>query len=284
MLLANETVATHLEEHDVPALHRVHEAPDVMKVADFEEFITTLRLQPRGAPVSASARGTSSSSSSGCGARRRSARSRCSMLRTMQKARYDAANLGHFGLAARALHALHVADPALSRSRRAPHAARVRQRRADDGAARGARRGAAGDRRATPPRWSAGPTTPSASWCSGRRSASWPTRSATSSRATSPASRRSACSSNSSSTTSKGSSTSRAWPTTTTASSSSSTSLRGENTQKIVSARRQGAGAGGPRRHGAAPGRSGAGGYSRGGAKGRTRARPAPQQCRTKKS
>jgi ribonuclease R len=28
MLLANETVAAHLVAHDVPALHRVHEAPD----------------------------------------------------------------------------------------------------------------------------------------------------------------------------------------------------------------------------------------------------------------
>ena len=42
MLLANETVAAHLVENDVPALHRVHEAPDVKKVEDFEAFITTL--------------------------------------------------------------------------------------------------------------------------------------------------------------------------------------------------------------------------------------------------
>jgi ribonuclease R len=33
MLLANETVATHLVEHAMPALHRVHEAPDEKKVA-----------------------------------------------------------------------------------------------------------------------------------------------------------------------------------------------------------------------------------------------------------
>ena len=46
MLLANETVATHLVEHDAPALHRVHEAPDVKKVEDFEAFITHARLQP----------------------------------------------------------------------------------------------------------------------------------------------------------------------------------------------------------------------------------------------
>src|SRR5213076_1260479 len=41
MLLANETVAAHLEEHGVPALHRVHEPPDAKKVEDFEAFITT---------------------------------------------------------------------------------------------------------------------------------------------------------------------------------------------------------------------------------------------------
>src|SRR5262245_34037154 len=36
MLLANETVASHLVSHDVPSLHRVHEAPDSKKVEDFE--------------------------------------------------------------------------------------------------------------------------------------------------------------------------------------------------------------------------------------------------------
>ena len=98
MLLANETVAAHLVANDAPALHRVHEAPDVKKVEDFEAFITTLgyslaatgrtptpkqfqklidriRGTPEARPISAL------------------------MLRTMQKARYDAASLGHFGLA-----------------------------------------------------------------------------------------------------------------------------------------------------------------------------------------
>ena len=42
MLLANETVAAHLEEHNVPTLYRVHETPDPVKVAVFEEFISTL--------------------------------------------------------------------------------------------------------------------------------------------------------------------------------------------------------------------------------------------------
>jgi ribonuclease R len=108
MLLANETVATHLDEHGVPALHRVHEPPDVKKVEDFEVFIGTLgyslaagsgplrprhfqklidrmRNTPEERPIAAL------------------------MLRTMQKARYDAASLGHFGLAAE--HYTHFTSP-----------------------------------------------------------------------------------------------------------------------------------------------------------------------------
>ena len=107
MLLANETVAAHLVTHDVPSLHRVHEAPDIKKVADFEAFITTLgyglaagpspkpkhfqklidrmRGTPEERPIAAL------------------------MLRTMQKARYDAVSLGHFGLAAE--HYTHFTSP-----------------------------------------------------------------------------------------------------------------------------------------------------------------------------
>jgi ribonuclease R len=108
MLLANETVAAHLVDHDVPALHRVHEAPDQKKVEDFETFITTLgyslassgttlrpkhfqklidrmKGQPEERPIAAL------------------------MLRTMQKARYDAVSLGHFGLAAD--HYTHFTSP-----------------------------------------------------------------------------------------------------------------------------------------------------------------------------
>lgn len=101
MLVANETVAAYLEEHDVPTLYRVHETPDLLKVEQFEEFITTLgytlsaplntikprhfqklverlRGKPEERPIATL------------------------MLRTMQKARYDTACLGHFGLAAAA--------------------------------------------------------------------------------------------------------------------------------------------------------------------------------------
>src|SRR6185436_18359189 len=39
MLLANETVASYLEAQDAPALYRIHEEPDILKVTKFEEFI-----------------------------------------------------------------------------------------------------------------------------------------------------------------------------------------------------------------------------------------------------
>jgi ribonuclease R len=98
MLLANETVASHLDRHQAPALYRIHERPDVLKVTVFEDFLSTLgytlscppdavrpahfqrvidrmRGRPEERPIA------------------------LLMLRTMQKARYDAGCLGHFGLA-----------------------------------------------------------------------------------------------------------------------------------------------------------------------------------------
>ena len=98
MLAANETVARHLQDSDVPALFRIHVPPDPAKVADFDAFATTLgcglgappdRVRPRhfqqllkrlhGQPEERPVA--------------------LLMLRTMQKARYDAVNAGHFGLA-----------------------------------------------------------------------------------------------------------------------------------------------------------------------------------------
>jgi ribonuclease R len=99
MLLANETVADHLEKNAMPALYRIHEPPDPLKVLQFEEFISAfgyslgagessvkpmhfqklvkkIRGKPEERPIA------------------------FLMLRTMQKARYDSMNVGHFGLAA----------------------------------------------------------------------------------------------------------------------------------------------------------------------------------------
>ena len=108
MLLANETVAAHLVAHDVPALHRVHEAPDLKKVEDFEAFITTL-----GYSLAASGHAIKPKHFQKLIDRMRGTPEErpiaALMLRTMQKARYDAVSLGHFGLAAE--HYTHFTSP-----------------------------------------------------------------------------------------------------------------------------------------------------------------------------
>ena len=108
MLLANETVATHLVEQSMPALHRVHEAPDVKKVEDFETFIGTLgySLAAGGHTIKPKHFQKLIDRIKGTPEERPIA---ALMLRTMQKARYDAASLGHFGLAAE--HYTHFTSP-----------------------------------------------------------------------------------------------------------------------------------------------------------------------------
>ena len=164
----------------MPALYRIHEPPDPLKVLQFEEFVGAFGLLARRAGERASSRSTSRSWSRRSAAMPAERPIAFLMLRTMQKARYDAMNVGHFGLAADDLHALHFADSPLSRPGRAPPAARAA---ADARSATNARRSSTRTCRksaATPRRWSAAPPRPSARSCSGRRSASWPTRSATS--------------------------------------------------------------------------------------------------------
>ncbi|HVQ41380.1 MAG TPA: ribonuclease R [Vicinamibacterales bacterium] len=108
MLLANETVAAHLENHRVPTLYRVHEDPDPAKVEVFEEFLSTL-----GYSLSRTADAPEPqdfqkliASIAGKPEERPIA---FLMLRTMQKARYAPENLGHFGLAAE--HYTHFTSP-----------------------------------------------------------------------------------------------------------------------------------------------------------------------------
>ncbi len=99
MLLANETVAQHLDEHDVPTLYRVHEEPDPLKVAEFEEFVTTLGYSLGAPPDGVKPRHFQKLVEKMRGTPEEKPIAFL-MLRTMQKARYDPQNLGHFGLAA----------------------------------------------------------------------------------------------------------------------------------------------------------------------------------------
>ncbi|MGE3278063.1 MAG: ribonuclease R [Vicinamibacterales bacterium] len=99
MLLANETVARHLEEAGMPALYRIHEAPDPLKVEEFGEFVASLGFSLAAPPDGVKPKHFQAlvGKIQGTPEERPIA---FLMLRTMQKARYDAINVGHFGLAA----------------------------------------------------------------------------------------------------------------------------------------------------------------------------------------
>jgi ribonuclease R len=98
MLAANETVAGHLEELDVPLIYRVHEEPAEEKLADLVDFLATIgialpaagTLKPRNIQKAiASVKDTPEE-----------ALVNTVVLRTMKQARYSEENIGHFGLAA----------------------------------------------------------------------------------------------------------------------------------------------------------------------------------------
>ena len=168
MLLANETVASYLEAQEAPALYRVHEEPDVLKVAKFEEFISGFGYS-LGAPLTALRPRHFQKLIERIHGKPEEKPIAFLMLRTMQKARYAPENLGHFGLAASSY--THFTSPirrypdlVVHRALRAARHGSLDEETREDSGARICRRS-----RGTPPRWSGGPTTPSASCCSGRK-------------------------------------------------------------------------------------------------------------------
>jgi ribonuclease R len=98
MLLANETVAEFLDQSELPGLYRVHEEPDPLKVAQFEEFVSTLGYSLAAPPRGLRPRHFQALVQKIKGKPEEKPIAAL-MLRTMQKARYAPANLGHFGLA-----------------------------------------------------------------------------------------------------------------------------------------------------------------------------------------
>src|SRR5690606_38142990 len=98
MLVANETVATHLAKIGMPTLYRVHEEPDPLKVEVFQEFIGTLGYRLPGPPDRVEPRHFQQLVERIRGKPEEKPIAFL-MLRTMQKARYDVTNLGHFCLA-----------------------------------------------------------------------------------------------------------------------------------------------------------------------------------------
>jgi ribonuclease R len=99
MLAANETVAQHLDDNEVPTLYRIHEAPDPLKVEQFEEFVSTLGYT-LDVPANAVKPRHFQKLVEKIHGKPEEKPIAFLMLRTMQKARYEENNRGHFGLAA----------------------------------------------------------------------------------------------------------------------------------------------------------------------------------------
>ena len=127
MLLANETVAQHLDDNDVPTLYRIHEDPDPLKVEEFEEFVTTLGYSLGAPPERRQAAAFSE-------AGREDARNAGGKADCVPDAAHDAegalrpAEPRALRSGGGELYALHVTDPPVSRPGRAPHAPRVAPR------------------------------------------------------------------------------------------------------------------------------------------------------------
>ncbi len=97
MLLANETVASHFHRLGVPAMYRIHEEPETQRVIEFARLAASYGYRFPMSEVSSKSYQQLSKQIEGKPEERVLA---YAMLRSLQRARYSAQNLGHFGLAA----------------------------------------------------------------------------------------------------------------------------------------------------------------------------------------
>lgn len=98
MVIANETVAEYMHSIEAPFLYRIHEKPGAEKAAAFRAFAQTLGLTARFSAEAVKPYDYQNLLKSAEGHPFYSVLNRV-MLRSMQKARYSAENIGHFGLA-----------------------------------------------------------------------------------------------------------------------------------------------------------------------------------------
>ena len=98
MVLANETVAEYMHSIEAPFVYRVHEKPTEEKAVAFRAFAQTLGLTARFSAQDVKPYDYQNLLKAAEALPSYSVLNRV-MLRSMQKARYDVENLGHFGLA-----------------------------------------------------------------------------------------------------------------------------------------------------------------------------------------
>lgn len=100
MIVANETVATCIQNMDLPFIYRVHDVPNEEKIADFIKFVSVL-----GYTVNARLKDitpkTMQSMLDQLKDKKEFETLSSSLLRSMKKAKYQRENIGHFGLASK---------------------------------------------------------------------------------------------------------------------------------------------------------------------------------------
>lgn len=99
MLIANETVAEHFNKMEVPFIYRIHEQPKSERLRQFFDFITNFGIMVKGTGEDIHP-STLQNINEEIAGRPEDMVISTMMLRSMQQARYDADNIGHFGLAA----------------------------------------------------------------------------------------------------------------------------------------------------------------------------------------
>ena len=97
MLLANESVARHLRDRNLPGLYRVHERPDAQKLAEFADVAAAFGMSfPRRDRITSSDIQKFLAAVEG---KRFGQALNARLLQSMKKAVYSPDNVGHFGLA-----------------------------------------------------------------------------------------------------------------------------------------------------------------------------------------
>ncbi|MGO3372223.1 ribonuclease R [Pseudolactococcus laudensis] len=99
MLIANETVARSFAIRELPFIYRVHEHPKADKLTRFIDFASVFGIPLKGAPEKMQSKDLQDFMLKIKGQPGEMVLSTM-LLRSMQQARYDEDNLGHFGLAA----------------------------------------------------------------------------------------------------------------------------------------------------------------------------------------
>ncbi|MGL6125361.1 MAG: ribonuclease R [Metamycoplasmataceae bacterium] len=99
MVFANETVSKIVSDLEVPNIYRIHEAPSIEKLVSLQNMLNILKINVKipmsGGPLEFS------KSIEETKKIRFDDLIKISLLRTMQKAKYESNNIGHFGLASK---------------------------------------------------------------------------------------------------------------------------------------------------------------------------------------